>query len=58
MTFSCTDFVCVEFNGGYLEKLGKIPYPDEEIYPWAIGELEQRKCWELSEKLVGQKFEY
>jgi hypothetical protein len=30
----------------------------EEMYPWAQGEIEGKKAWELSEKLVGQKFNY
>ncbi|EGP84975.1 uncharacterized protein MYCGRDRAFT_95098 [Zymoseptoria tritici IPO323] len=47
-----------EFNGGYLEKLQQVPFPDESIYPWAIGELEQRRCWKLSEELVGRVFKY
>ena len=38
--------------------LERLPEPIEDMSPWAVGELEGKKCWELSEKLLGQKFDF
>ncbi|ORX39292.1 WW domain-containing oxidoreductase [Kockovaella imperatae] len=43
-----------DYNGDYFE--GCQPLPKDEVYPWALGERESRKCWALSEKLVGERF--
>ncbi|ORY23533.1 short-chain dehydrogenase/ reductase [Naematelia encephala] len=45
-----------EHNGAFLRYCK--PCPPEDMHVWTLGELEARKCWDLSEKLVGQKFEY
>ncbi|KAK7964446.1 hypothetical protein PG988_011420 [Apiospora saccharicola] len=45
------------FNGSFILSLERLPEPVEDMSPWAVGELEGKECWELSEKLVGQKFD-
>jgi hypothetical protein len=43
-------------NGAYIRDSKVIPLDDME--PWAVDERQQRKCWEFSERLVGQTFTY
>ncbi|KAI1120271.1 short-chain dehydrogenase/ reductase [Nemania abortiva] len=47
-----------DFNGDYMCSLEELPDPIEEMSPWAVGELKGKKSWELSEKLVEQKFDF
>ncbi|KAK3370782.1 hypothetical protein B0T24DRAFT_705261, partial [Lasiosphaeria ovina] len=42
----------------YIRSLDKLPDRVEGMSPWAIGELEARKTWELSETPVRQKFDF
>ena len=52
------DASITDFNGGYIRSLEVLPEPVEELSPWAVGEIEGKKSWALSEKLVGQKFDF
>ncbi|KAI0142856.1 NAD(P)-binding protein [Xylariaceae sp. FL1272] len=46
-------------NGSYLSE-GRVldPTVDDGIKPWAISPAEAARLWKLSEKLVGENFEY
>ena len=48
--------LCLGQNGAYIEDLQVIPKPQETTYPWARGDVEAKKCWAFSEKMVGQTF--
>jgi hypothetical protein len=43
-------------NGAYIELSKAIP--EEDVQPWARGDIESKKAWQLSEKLVGQTFDF
>ncbi|KAI3541709.1 short-chain dehydrogenase/reductase family Oxidoreductase [Colletotrichum abscissum] len=45
-------------NGQYFNDCRIADQYDEEIYPWANNKIEADRLWKLSEKLVGQEFNY
>ncbi|OHF01962.1 short-chain dehydrogenase/reductase family Oxidoreductase [Colletotrichum orchidophilum] len=45
-------------NGQYFNDCRVADQYEEEIYPWANNKIEADKLWKLSEKLVGQEFNY
>jgi hypothetical protein len=46
----------LEHNGAFLTE--GLPVPIKELEPHAVGEDRENKLWALSEKLIGEKFEY
>ena len=46
----------VASNGAYVS-LSRV-VPPEEMYCWGRDDIDARKAWALSEKLVGQKFDF
>ncbi|EWZ27939.1 short-chain dehydrogenase [Fusarium oxysporum Fo47] len=48
----------IEQNGVYLNDCHVADPYKEEVYPWATSDVSAEMLWQLSEKLVGQKFEY
>lgn len=45
-----------DHNGAYL--VNNQIHPQEKVLPWARDPVSAELLWKLSEKLVGQKFEY
>lgn len=46
------------FNGAFLSDCHVADPVEEEVYSWAVSKVDAERLWKLSEKLVGQKFEY
>ncbi|KAM0554923.1 hypothetical protein ACHAPJ_006659 [Fusarium lateritium] len=56
--FAAFDPTMAEKNWAYLND-GRVADPyQEEVYPWATSEANAEMLWKLSEKLVGQVFDY
>ncbi|KAH7141895.1 short-chain dehydrogenase [Dactylonectria macrodidyma] len=56
--FASFDTSIAERNGVFLSDC-HISDPDlEEVYSWATSKVDARRLWKLSEKLVGQEFNY
>ncbi|KAL4769077.1 hypothetical protein BDW60DRAFT_210313 [Aspergillus nidulans var. acristatus] len=45
-----------QHNGAYFDD--SKPVPAEKIYPWGRDPDDAESLWKLSERIVGQKFEY
>lgn len=48
----------IAHNGSYLTQCHIGDPWTNEVHPWATSSVEAEKLWKLSEKLVGQKFDY
>ena len=46
----------VQHNSRYFEKCVLMPLDD--IHPWAKGRREGRKCWDLTEQIIGENFSF
>ncbi|KAK2002626.1 short-chain dehydrogenase/ reductase [Colletotrichum falcatum] len=47
-----------ELNGQYFNDCRVADQYSEEVYPWANNKIDADRLWNLSEKLVGEKFGY
>lgn len=56
--FAAFDSSIVGNNGVFLSDCHVADQTQEEVYPWAINKVDAERLWELSEKLVGQEFNW
>lgn len=47
-----------EHNGAYFQDCRLADQYEDEVFPWATDRVEADRLWQVSEKLVGQKFAY
>lgn len=47
-----------EHNGVYFKDCAVASQYDDDVWPWATDKIEADRLWKLSEKLVGQEFNY
>lgn len=51
-----TTILCVVNNGSFLQDSHITPL--EDMYPWGRDPIDAEKLWDLSEKIVSEKFNY
>ncbi|KAE8408608.1 hypothetical protein BDV37DRAFT_278618 [Aspergillus pseudonomiae] len=56
--FAAFDTGIVQHNGAFLSDCHVADPDKEEVYPWATSKVDAERLWKLSEKLVGQEFDY
>ncbi|CAG9950611.1 unnamed protein product [Clonostachys rosea f. rosea IK726] len=56
--FAAFDTEIAKHNGAFLSDCRIANRDKEEVYSWATSKIDAERLWQLSEKLVGQKFEY
>ncbi|CAH0052202.1 unnamed protein product [Clonostachys solani] len=56
--FAAFDTEIAKDNGAFLSDCRIANQDKEEVYPWATSKVDAERLWKLSEKLVGQQFEY
>lgn len=56
--FSAFDTTIAEKNGVFLSDCHVADQSKEEVYSWATSKIDAETLWTLSEKLVGQEFNY
>lgn len=56
--FAAFDQNLAKHNGAYLTHCRLADPYSEEVWPWATDKVSADMLWQLSEKLVGQEFEY
>ncbi|KNG83155.1 short-chain dehydrogenase [Aspergillus nomiae NRRL 13137] len=56
--FAAFDTGIVRHNGSFLSDCHVADPDKEEVYPWATSKADAERLWKLSEKLVGQEFDY
>ena len=56
--FAAFDTSIVEHNGAFISDCHIADPNKEEVYSWATSKTDAERLWKLSEKLVGQEFNY
>ncbi|KAJ6185287.1 hypothetical protein N7519_006588 [Penicillium mononematosum] len=56
--FAAFDTSIKEHNGAFLSDCHIANQDQEEVYSWATSEIDAERLWTLSERLVGQEFNY
>lgn len=56
--FAAFDPAVAAYNGSFLSDCHVADPEKEEVYSWALSKIDAQRLWVLSEKLVGQEFNY
>lgn len=56
--FAAFDNGIAEYNGAFFSDCHVADPSQEEVYSWATNKTDAERLWKLSEKLVGQEFDY
>jgi NAD(P)-dependent dehydrogenase (short-subunit alcohol dehydrogenase family) len=56
--FAAFDSAVAAHNGSFLSDCHVADPEKEEVYSWALSKIDAQRLWVLSEKLVGQEFNY